>query len=124
MSLFDFLQREGIIGALVPVARAIHRVKHEACRVGLVLPVRPLVARNALHGDRFGCRGPGGRAAAYPPAEMRNEPLEPVVPNPPRIVPDGLAEVKARALPVNAADWASGFPDALLALADELPKCG
>ena len=63
---------------------------------GLVLPVRPLVAGNALH-------------EVYPPADARKELLCAVVPNPPRVVPDGLtAGVEVRALLVNAADCGFG----------------
>jgi hypothetical protein len=41
----------------------------------------------------------------YPPADGRKELLCAVVPNPPRVVPDGLAEgVEARGVLVNAAD--------------------
>ena len=45
------------------------------------------------------------RCMIYPPADGRNEVLCAVPPNPPRVVPDGLAEgVEARGLLVNAAD--------------------
>jgi hypothetical protein len=45
------------------------------------------------------------RCIVYPPADGRKEVLCAVVPNPPRVVPDGLAAgVEARGLLVNAAD--------------------
>ncbi len=47
--LFDFLQRERVIGALVPVALARNGVEAEARLRGLVLPVGPLVASDSLH---------------------------------------------------------------------------
>jgi hypothetical protein len=59
----------------------------------------------------------------YPPADGRNELLCAVVPNPPRVVPEGLVEgVEARALLVNAADDVRFGSDAL-ALPDD-PQLG
>jgi hypothetical protein len=58
----------------------------------------------------------------YPPADTRNDPLCAVPPNPPRVVPDGLTDVEARALLVNAADEVRFASDAL-ALPDD-PQLG
>ena len=71
--LFDLLQREGVIGALVPVPLAIDRMERESRGLGLFAPVRPLVARNALH-------------------QLPDEIPCPVVPKPPRAV-DELVDV-------------------------------
>ena len=46
----DLLQREAVIGALVPIALAIDRMKDKADAFGSLAPVRPLVAGNAPHG--------------------------------------------------------------------------
>lgn len=48
--VLDLLQREGVIGALVPVRRIVDGVKIETDRFGLFAPVRPLLAGNAPHG--------------------------------------------------------------------------
>ena len=78
--VFDLLQGERVIGALVPVAFARDGVKRKAGCGGLFFPVGPLVAGNALH-------------EVYPPADGRKGLLCAVVPNPPRWVPDGPAEL-------------------------------
>jgi hydrogenase maturation factor len=45
----DLLQRETVVGALVPVGLAIERVKQEADALGGVAPVGTLLAGDALH---------------------------------------------------------------------------
>jgi hypothetical protein len=57
----------------------------------------------------------------YPPADGRKEVLCAVPPNPPRAVPEFTVGVEARALPVNAAEWA-GFACAVLVPLD--PQLG
>ena len=48
--VFDFGQREGVKGALIPVAHAVIGMKIESARRGRGLPVFAFVAGEALHG--------------------------------------------------------------------------
>ena len=64
-------QREGVIGALVPVTLAVDGVETKADGLGLVAPVRPLLAANALHRR----------------STRRAECEAPVAPKPPRATP-------------------------------------
>src|SRR5262249_8801520 len=76
--VLDFLERERVIGALVPVALTIDGVKRETGLVGLLAPIRPFVAWDALHDVQLPEKNPW-----------------PVPPKPPRVapgVPVGVAE--------------------------------
>src|SRR6202035_1250974 len=48
--MFDFVKREGITGAFVPVALAVNGVKIESARVGGAAPIVTFTAGEALHG--------------------------------------------------------------------------
>ena len=46
---FDFTEREGVIGALIPVALAIHGVKIKADRFRTLAPIRTLLVGDPSH---------------------------------------------------------------------------
>src|SRR5215813_8028268 len=68
--VLDFLERERVIGALVPVTLTLDGVKRKAGLVGLLAPICPFIAWDALHDVQPPEKNPW-----------------PVPPKPPRIAP-------------------------------------